>query len=159
MSNISKQKKKTSTETLSLASLLDRSLRYLFRNSVGETINLVYKSKLTMPQMITLHLLSEAPHSITEIADKLNLSRAAVSHMVERLVRRGFVVRNENKTDRRLKQVNIARSGLKLIFKLDQSREKEMSQSLSGLSPAVQQNFADILNAIISEFTSKADEK
>src|SRR5260221_10171771 len=76
--------------------------------SAGGTLALMNQAGLTMAQMVALYVLDyTGPQSVTAIASFLNLSPAATSHLVDRLVTGGFVGRTEDQEDRRQKRIAI----------------------------------------------------
>src|SRR3954466_15316233 len=68
------------------------------RRSAGGTLALMNQAGLTMAQMVALYVLDfKGAQSVSTIASFLNLSPAATSHLVDRLVTAGFVGRTEDK--------------------------------------------------------------
>lgn len=119
----------------SLEQLMLDFVRKLSHLSNGESLALLNQSGLTLPQVITLHILRDhGDCSISELADVLRLSRAASSHLAERLVQKNLVLRVEDETDRRHKRVSITTRGASLTTKLDNTRFRAMEHSLSVLS-------------------------
>lgn len=75
---------------------------------------------LTFTQMTALHQLrAQAPLTVTALAERISLSVAAASHLVERLVRRGLAERRENPENRREKLVVPSGQGLKVVARMD----------------------------------------
>ncbi|MCD6397706.1 MAG: MarR family transcriptional regulator [Spirochaetaceae bacterium] len=52
---------------------------------------------------------------VSKIADKLGISNAAASQMLQALVVKGFISRKEDHNDRRVKMIEITDSGLELL--------------------------------------------
>jgi len=52
---------------------------------------------------------------VSKIADKLGISNAAASQMLQDLVVKGFISRKEDHNDRRVKMIEITDSGLELL--------------------------------------------
>lgn len=99
---------------------LQRFMYLYLRRSIREMNRLLQELHLSMPQMGTLHYLNaEGEQSVSAIAEHLNLSLAATSHLVERLVRRGLLTRREDPHDRRHKQVGLAEDGLALVRRVN----------------------------------------
>jgi DNA-binding MarR family transcriptional regulator len=89
---------------------------------------------LSMPQMVTLHILRDrGPQTISAIADKLDLSLAATSHLVERMVQQRLVIRSEDAVDRRQKRVSIDDGGRAVLDRLIEARFREASQMMAAL--------------------------
>lgn len=124
--------------------------RLLNAQYVGEGLSLMQKHWLTFPQIVTLFMLrNDGPRSISEIAGRINLSRAATSHLVDRLVKKRFVVREKSTHDRRHKLVTLTERGVSLVEALDQSRMRRLSSLVSVLSPELQHQFIDLLDRLI----------
>ncbi|NLH49646.1 MAG: MarR family transcriptional regulator [Myxococcales bacterium] len=124
--------------------------RLLNAQYVGEGLSLMQKHWLTFPQIVTLFMLrNDGPRSISEVAGRINLSRAATSHLVDRLVKKRFVVREKSTHDRRHKLVTLTERGMSLVEALDQSRLRRLSSLVSVLSPELQHQFVDLLDRLI----------
>jgi DNA-binding MarR family transcriptional regulator len=96
------------------------------RRSAGSTLALMNEAGLTMAQMVSLYVLDYlGPQSVTAIASFLNLSPAATSHLVDRLVGGGFVGRTEDQEDRRQKRIAITQTGRRLAARVHEERARE----------------------------------
>ena len=92
----------------------------------GGTLALMNEAGLPMAQMVALYILDYAgAQSVTAIASFLNLSPAATSHLVERLVVGRFVGRTEDQSDRRQKRVAITATGRALAARVHNERARE----------------------------------
>jgi DNA-binding MarR family transcriptional regulator len=122
------------------------------RRSAGSTLALMNEAGLTMAQMVALYVLDHlGPQSVTAIASFLNLSPAATSHLVDRLVGGGFVGRTEDQVDRRQKRVAITRAGQALAARVHQERAREFASALALVSPELQGQFAHVLGRVVAE--------
>lgn len=122
------------------------------RRSAGSTLALMNEAGLTMAQMVALYLLDFlGAQSVTAIASFLNLSPAATSHLVDRLVGSGFVGRTEDQVDRRQKRIAITRAGQALSARVHQERAREFASALALLSPELQRQFAHVLARVVEE--------
>jgi len=125
------------------------------RRSAGGTLALMNQAGLTMAQMVSLYILDfKGPQSVTAIASFLNLSPAATSHLVDRLVTSGFVGRTEDPVDRRQKRVVITRAGHALAARVHQERAREFGSALALLSPELQTQFARVLGRVVEGLRS-----
>ncbi len=119
-----------------LSSLLSQLMALMHRKVTGETLSIMHEAGLTLPQMVAMHALKHAgAQSVGGLAEQLNLSTSAASHMVERLVERGFVERTEDPEDRRQKRVALAAGGEALLEQLWRSRNEEVAQIAARLDP------------------------
>jgi DNA-binding MarR family transcriptional regulator len=87
--------------------------------------------------------------SISEISDYLNLSLAATSHLVERLVASRFVTRAEDPNDRRLKQVTLTAEGGAMVEEVKQTRVEETAKRLATMSLPLRQALLDSMEQAV----------
>ena len=88
---------------------------------VGEQFyELLKKHGLAVPQFNVLRILKGATQatSIGSIKERMLDKNSDVSRIVDRLYKKGLVKRKESANDRRLKDVQITRDGLKLLDEL-----------------------------------------
>ncbi|MFA6033570.1 MAG: MarR family transcriptional regulator, partial [Myxococcota bacterium] len=111
-------------------------LNLVLRTSAGDTLSIMAESGLTMPQIVTLHILRSAgPFTVSAIAERLKLSKAATSHLIEQLVVKGFVTRIEDSVDRRRKSVSITPKGNRIVERLMQLRRNTFQTAINQLTP------------------------
>ncbi len=107
---------------------------------------------LSMPQMVTLFMLRKRGSStISALADKLNLSLAATSHLVDRMVQQQLVERKEDVTDRRQKQVALAPGGATLLDRLLEARLHESGQLLAALPADLHDRLEHVLAQVVEQ--------
>jgi DNA-binding MarR family transcriptional regulator len=120
------------------------------RRSAGSTLALMNAAGLTMAQMVALYVLDHlGPQSVTAIASFLNLSPAATSHLVDRLVTSGFVGRTEDQEDRRQKRIAITAAGRSLAARVHEERAREFASALALVSQDLQRQFATVLGRVV----------
>lgn len=73
------------------------------------------ESDLTLPQFRVLYMLASRPSRITDLAQALGMAPANASSMVERLVRKGLVVRDPHPSDRRAALANLTDRGRDVV--------------------------------------------
>ena len=130
-------------------------LALIGHSSAGEAMAIMAQAGLTMPQIVTLHLLQHhGVHNVCGIADKLRLSRAATSHLVDQLSRKGYVVRSEGQVDRRQKVVAISAKGRRLVDRLIASRQREFERAVALLPAPLQSEFSLVLTKVIAHLRS-----
>lgn len=143
-----------------LGELFKQLMVVLGERSSGDSLRILAASGLTMPQMITLHLLAQdGPHSVGAIADRLLLSRAATSHLVDRLVKERLVGRTEDKEDRRHKRVEITYAGRALNERLASARGGEVSELLARLPAPLQTELEQVLAQVIQKLKEQPQAK
>lgn len=130
-------------------------------NNIGghKSLRIMADLGLTLPQLFTLFNLNHlGASSVSAISRKLELSMAATSHMVERLVQSGLVERREFAEDRRQKRITISRKGINLLTKLQKSRSQELAKVFSLLSDDICCRLEKILSTTINQLEESIKE-
>jgi DNA-binding MarR family transcriptional regulator len=137
--------------------LMRRLMVVMNQKFAGDSLAVMSKAGLSMPQMVTMYILERlGAQSISAIATKLQLSLAATSHLVDRLVRARLVVRKEEASDRRQKRVEITSGGRALLAQIHEAREREMGRVLARLSPRVVKDLEQVLQAMVEELSRES---
>jgi DNA-binding MarR family transcriptional regulator len=140
------------TSLTEVGNLVGDLMGLVHRRSAGGTLALMNEAGLTMAQMVALYVLDfTGAQSVTAIASFLNLSPAATSHLVERLVVGGFVGRTEDQSDRRQKRVAITATGRTLAARVHNERAREFASALALVTPELQRQFARVLGRVVAE--------
>ena len=106
--------------------------------TVGEMLRILREADLSMPRLVTLTFLYHTnTASISAISEHLNLALGTTSHLVDQLVRGGYVERREDELDRRLKQVSLTDKGRGVVGQVRQLRVEEVIRRFSQLPPEV----------------------
>jgi len=97
---------------------------YLHKHCNSDLFEAVGTLELSLTQIKLLHHLDDASSELTlkEAAESVHVSLPAASRMVDDLVRRGFVLRNEDAEDRRMKRVRLTNDGGAVIRRLNAAR-------------------------------------
>ena len=129
-------------------------MQHVVRGSIAELHGVLQASRLSLPQLGTLHFLhAEGAQSVSAIAHHLHLSLAATSHLIERLVGRGLLTRREDPADRRQKLVGLADEGVALV----RGVQAEAVASINGLLDAVPSDLRRRLDADLREVLAVLD--
>jgi DNA-binding MarR family transcriptional regulator len=114
----------TAEATSDLAADLYALVVYLHKNCNSDLFEAVGTLELSLTQIKLLHHLDDASSELTlkEAAESVHVSLPAASRVVDDLVRRGFVVRNEDAEDRRMKRVRLTDDGGAVIRRLNAAR-------------------------------------
>lgn len=130
-----------------------RLLRMFMRHSVDDMTALLREHGLSMPQIGALQLLrAEGPQTVSAVADHLNLSLGATSHLVERLVQKDLVARTENPADRRQKLVSLRPAGMDLIAEIDRRSAASMQALLQNVSEPSRVALDEAVERALREF-------
>ena len=143
---------KHSRANLELGAILNQTFGVIHQRFAHDTLAIMHESGLTMPQMVTLFALHKfGPHTVCGIAERLHLSAAAASHLIERLVLGGFVGRVEDAGDRRQKRISICPLGEELLSRFHHSRSEELTAAVEKLSAALRRELREVLVKVMAE--------
>jgi DNA-binding MarR family transcriptional regulator len=126
---------------------MNRSMRswHLFAKSTG----------LSMPQFsVLMQLHHRGACGMSEVSERFEITPAAASQLVEKLVQNGLIVREEDPSDRRAKFLNLTEKGRELVQqgheeryrwvdelgkKLTAEERAQISQALDALTRAAEE--------------------
>ncbi len=140
------------TETKSptaLAELVGRFMGELHRHDAGRTLPLLQAAQLTTPQLAALEAVRE-PSTVTDVARALGVSLPATSQMLEKLVRKKLVLRQEAAQDRRSRAVVASARGRRLLERLAAARAARFDASLSRLAPPLRARLEAVLTDVVA---------
>lgn len=125
--------------------LLPITIKEFSRRQVNE----LYKGKITLPQFLILEFLHRQGESkMTDLADFMHVTTAAMTGIGERLVRDGYVVRVYDLQDRRIIKVRLTARGNGLVRKVCQQRRQMLIDIFGKLSGQDRQDYLRILTQI-----------
>jgi DNA-binding MarR family transcriptional regulator len=113
-------------------------------------VKIVNKYDLTFPQIIVLGTLERGPQTVSSLSEVLQLTRGAVSRLVERMVRKGLVSRREGDGDRRQKTLSLTPAGQRIRDQLDTVRVSGFVAALSELDSALAADLKDVLTRVVA---------
>jgi DNA-binding MarR family transcriptional regulator len=120
-----------------LGGALQELIALLGAASEGAWLRLMHKTGLTPAQLVSLHMLEKSDaETVSRLADRLAITRGAVSHLIERLVRLRLVTRAEAERDRRRKHLQLTPAGRRLLGRLRRQRVSDLSTALERVSGA-----------------------
>ena len=149
---ITEQDQATITEQDQATVRLRELFAVMLERSAGDFLRLMCEAGLTMPQMVTLHALRRSGAlTISAISGKLDLSLAATSHLVDRMVQQQLVERSEDASDRRQKRVAITPAGLALLGRLSSVRLAKAARVIEPLAPELRAQLAEVLAEVLEQ--------
>jgi DNA-binding MarR family transcriptional regulator len=135
---------------IKLTELIQRFNTVVNGRASSGSLMLMHESGLSFPQIIVLYALrSQGTQSISRLAQLTRLSAPAASQMVDRLVEGGFVSREEDPADRRVRVVALRAKGTKLVEQLNRVRRDEIGQACARLPRALRARFIDVLSEVV----------
>ena len=116
------------------------------RKDFGTLMSSIKEEGLSMSQVNALfHLKYKGPGTVSGIAEKLGVTNAATSQMLEGLVSRKFISRIEDPDDRRVKKISVTDKGLKFLNRGMEERNIWL-KALASIIPRERKQ--EVLNAV-----------
>jgi DNA-binding MarR family transcriptional regulator len=116
------------------------------------TLEMMNTHQLTLPQMVALHVLRyEGPLSTLRLVDDLRLSASATSHLVDRLVEKGWVTRRENPDDRRQRTLEITPAAIEMLDAMAAARTREFAVAFTLVEPELRGRLCDVFEEVIQQ--------
>ena len=141
-----------------LATRLQEMMNLLHSRFAQDTLALMVESEITLPQMVTLHVLKMGgATSVSGIQTALQLSASATSHLVDRLYAKGFVDRIEDPADRRQKVISITAAGADLIERLTAARTDQLTRAIQDLDPTLRARLVDLIDESLTQLRRNGD--
>jgi DNA-binding MarR family transcriptional regulator len=137
--------------TTTLAEDLYAVVVYVHKNCNTDLFEAVGALELTITQIKLLHQLEESDRELTlkEAAELVLLSLPAMSRTVDDLVRRGFVERNEDPEDRRMKRISLTEAGRTASRRLNAARLNGLQRFTETLNETERSKLATALEALL----------
>jgi DNA-binding MarR family transcriptional regulator len=115
---------------------------------------------VTMQQFIVMKLIGEKERPrMTDLADDLGVTLGNMTTMVERLIKHGYILRQDDPEDRRIVRVHLTAEGKNLIRKADERKKKTMEMILSKLSREDRQSLFKIMEKLVQAINQEKGEK
>jgi DNA-binding MarR family transcriptional regulator len=109
----------------------------------------LYRDQITLPQFIILDFLHiQGESKMKDLATFMNVSTAAMTGIVERLVRYKYVIRSFQPDDRRIIKVGLTTRGNELVRKINEQRRKMLVKVFGKVSEKDRQDYLRILTQI-----------
>jgi len=104
------------TESIQITEILRQWIDVFATRSFHDWSRYVRTTGLSMPQFgILMHLYHRGRCGMSDIGNRMEVSNAAASQLVERLVQSGLLERSEDPNDRRAKQIALTDKGWQFI--------------------------------------------
>ena len=134
---------------------LQEWIEVFMRGSMRHFLCYARESGLSMSQLgALLHLHHAGSSGVTDIGDHLGVTSAAASQMLDRLVRQGLILRLEDPSDRRVKQVVLTEKGLRVI----QEGMRARQQWLVDLAGTMSSPEKEAVTAALDVLTERASQ-
>jgi len=121
----------------------------VMRNYLKQQTSKFYQMKVTIPQFAILNFLStEGEHKMTDMAKFMNVSTAAITGIIDRLAKSGYVVRRPDPNDRRITRVRLTPKGADLVKKSFHQRRQMIIDMFGKISEREREEYLRILTHI-----------
>jgi DNA-binding MarR family transcriptional regulator len=107
---------------------------------------------LSMSQLGALfHIHRQGTSGVTDLGDHLGVTSAAASQMLERLVQQELILRSEDPSDRRVKQIILTDKGLQVLQESIRARQGWLYDLAETLSASEKGTITAALNILIDK--------
>jgi len=141
------------------ADQLNMIMPVLLKEFVRRNTNELFKGKVTLPQLLVLQFLHENPDArMTDAAQFMKVSTAALTGLADRLVKSGYIARSFDSGDRRIIRVNLTPKGRELVRKIKEQRRQMVIDVFGKISEQEREDYLRILNRIRDVLTRERQE-
>jgi DNA-binding MarR family transcriptional regulator len=137
-------------EELSLHELMPFWGRLIWWMGMEPVFREMMEAGLSESEYVVLQHLRRGPLSVADVGECLFISHSAASRAADRLVRDGYVRREENRVDRRQKVLNLTDEGTALATSLEAMLASGVEPMLAILSEAEREQFRRLLLKMIT---------
>lgn len=112
--------------------------------------------KLTLSQLQYLEAVGALTYpSISEVAVKLNITRASTTAGVNRLVKMGYLIKTQSEEDKRVYHVDLTSRSRKMVNAKQQAMQNYVSFIQSALGEVDSAKFEQALDTLVNAFQEK----
>ena len=121
----------------------------------GAVLALMNDAAVTLPQLLLLSCVEQlGSASLAAIRDASSSSAPALSQMIDRLVRQGWLDRAEDSADRRRKSIRVTPQGRDLLRNVEAARSADFASGLNAVSEELRAQLATLLERAVAEIES-----
>jgi len=108
-----------------------------------------YKVKITLPQCVILDMLDRSGGSnMSDLARHMDVTTAAMTGIVDRMVRDGYVARSSDPDDRRVINIKLTVKGVRVARMIHAHRQQMTIKLFGVLSQAEREEYLRLLTRI-----------
>jgi len=113
-----------------------------------------HKMKITLPQFAIMDILDrEKESNMTDLAKAMSVTTSAMTGVVDRLVRDGYVSRSHDLEDRRIVRIKLTAKGTKTVHAAIEDRKKATIKMFGVISQEEREKYLSILEHIKEHFS------
>ena len=137
------------TDPLQFSQSLRNWMDTFIHRSMRDSARFVKASGFSMPQFFLLmHLRHHANCGISGISEHMEISNAAASQLVDKLVQAGLLERTEDPHDRRAKQVSLTPVGEEFVEEAIAERSRWVDELANVLNAEDREKVAEALDVL-----------
>jgi DNA-binding MarR family transcriptional regulator len=138
------------------ADKINEILPLFHREFASKLTKELFKSRVTLPQFLILMILDkERESNMSTLARAMNVSTAAMTGIVSRLVESRFAIRVNDPKDRRIIKVRLTSKGSHLADKLQEQRRQTITDLFKDISEEDRENYLRILTRIKDKLATR----
>ena len=138
------------------ADKLNRIMPVIMIEFLRRNANELSRGKITPSQLLTLSFLNEKGESrMTDLAGFMKVSTAAMTGVVDRLVRDAYALRVFDPQDRRIIKVRLTPKGAELIKRINRQKRNMIVNIFGKISDSERQDYLRILTRIQDVLTKE----
>lgn len=131
------------------AEKMDQIMPVIMREFARRQVKEIYEGKITMPQFLVLDFLHKNGEiSMKPLSVSMKVSTAAMTGLVERLVRDGYAVRGYDPQDRRIVKVDLTSKGKELVRKVHLQRRQMVINVFDKINEADRGDYLRVVERI-----------
>jgi DNA-binding MarR family transcriptional regulator len=131
---------------------LQEWMEVFMHRSVHDFVGYARESGLSMAQLGALFQIHHRRScGVTDLGDNLGVTSSAASQMLERLVQQELILRSEDPSDRRVKQIILTDKGLQVLQESIRGRQSWLSDLAETLSDSEKEAIIAALNILIDK--------
>jgi DNA-binding MarR family transcriptional regulator len=128
---------------------LQRWIEVSMHRSFRHLICYAREGGLSMSQLGALfHIHRMGSSGVTDLGDHLGVTSAGASQMLERLVQQGLILRSEDPSDRRVKQIVLTDKGLQVLQESMRTRQNWLYDLADALSDSEKETITAALEVL-----------
>ncbi|MFA5142891.1 MAG: MarR family transcriptional regulator [Candidatus Omnitrophota bacterium] len=130
----------------------------IMRKFVKQQSEEFYKVKITIPQLVVLDVLTrEDELRMSDLARLMNVTTAAMTGIVDRLVRDGYVTRESDAEDRRIIKVRPTAKGSRIVKSAAEHKKAVIMKIFGAVSDAERAEYLRILMLVQDRMKDQKD--
>jgi DNA-binding MarR family transcriptional regulator len=131
------------------ADKVSEAMAVIYKEFMKQQASEFYKLKVTVPQLAILEFLHRAGEaSMSDMAHNMNVTTAAMTGIIDRLVRDGYVGRLHDEQDRRVIRIKLTAKGNSIVKSIIEKKRHLTTRIFSTLSHSEREEYLKILNRI-----------